>query len=396
MFEIKPTITVVIPTCERAQYLEHALRTCVSQDDCDFEILVSDNASEDNTRTVVERINDPRVKYVNPGKRLGMSSHWEFALQHVRSDYVIYIGDDDGLLPYSIRTMRELIQLTDTHAIRWRKHAYMWPDFPMIDRRNIMKIRFGSSVERKNAYQALQRLASGHLWYGNLPGVYHSCVKTSTLQKLSEYTNGKVFAHSHPDVWVCILLAGLLDTYLDVELPLSIPGTSAKSNGATTLYSNDGQAVFARFNEDSIRSSQDIIQTAITSSIDLLVLDMLHDALPILQKMKRIIRISDLNYMISAIKRARSGTMAMWGDCEKDIKERLDKKKSLWLNLQYIWHKNRISVISKTREIYGIHSDVLTIDASSFGIENIHDASIFCSKLQTVEREMTIKKVRNL
>lgn len=325
-----------------------------------------------------------------------MSSHWEFALQHVQSDYVMFIGDDDGLLSYSISTLKELIKNTGAQALRWQKHAYMWPDFPVADRRNTMKIRFGNTVQRKDAYQSLQRLAKGHLFYGNMPGIYHSCVKTSTLRRLGDFSNGGVFAHSHPDVWVCILLAGLLDTYLDVGLPLSLPGTSAKSNGAATLYSKDGRSVFSRFNEESRKSNPEIIQTAVTSSIDLLILDMLHEALPILRKMNRKVRISDLNYMISAVKRARSGTMAMWGDCEKDIKERLEKRKSLLLQLQFLWHKSRIPELPKVGDYFGIHGNVLTIDASAFKIKNIQDASEFCSRLQAAGREATVKKARNL
>ncbi|RYZ29021.1 MAG: glycosyltransferase, partial [Sphingobacteriales bacterium] len=76
--------TVVVPTRERADTLLHTLRTCVTQNYDNLTILVSDNCSQDTTEEVVRSFNDPRIQYVNTGKRLSMSHNWEFALSQVR------------------------------------------------------------------------------------------------------------------------------------------------------------------------------------------------------------------------------------------------------------------------------------------------------------------------
>jgi len=96
-------MTVVIPTRERCATLPFALRTCIEQDYADLEILVSDNASRDDTAAVVATFHDPRIRYVNTGTRCSMTRNWEFALQRVTGDYVTFIGDDDGLLPGAVR-----------------------------------------------------------------------------------------------------------------------------------------------------------------------------------------------------------------------------------------------------------------------------------------------------
>ena len=51
--------TVIIPTRERSDTLQHALHTCVIQDYDNLEILISDNLSQDHTREVVESYKDP-------------------------------------------------------------------------------------------------------------------------------------------------------------------------------------------------------------------------------------------------------------------------------------------------------------------------------------------------
>jgi len=79
---------VIIPTRERADVLVHCLRTVVAQDYENLEIIVSDNHSSDNTWEVVESFGDKRIRYINTGRRLSMSSNWEYALSSVSEGYV--------------------------------------------------------------------------------------------------------------------------------------------------------------------------------------------------------------------------------------------------------------------------------------------------------------------
>jgi len=68
-----PKFTVIVPTRERADVLGPALKTVVEQDYDNLRILVSDNFSNDSTRDMVESFRDPRIIYINTGKRLSMS-----------------------------------------------------------------------------------------------------------------------------------------------------------------------------------------------------------------------------------------------------------------------------------------------------------------------------------
>jgi len=65
-------LSIIIPTCERVKYLEHSIKTALAIRDTNVEIIVSDNASTDGTFKVLSKINDPRFKYINTGKRVSM------------------------------------------------------------------------------------------------------------------------------------------------------------------------------------------------------------------------------------------------------------------------------------------------------------------------------------
>ncbi len=114
---MEPKITVVVPTRDRYETLQYALKTCTSQNYDNLTILVSDNYSHDQTKDVVSAFPDPRLLYINTGKRLSMSDNWEFGLSQVNGGYVLFLGDDDGLLPGAIRDLANLIEVTQSEAI---------------------------------------------------------------------------------------------------------------------------------------------------------------------------------------------------------------------------------------------------------------------------------------
>src|SRR5882672_8176756 len=114
----EPKITVIVPTRARSDVLQKTLLTATNQNYPRLEIIVSDNFSGDETEDVVRGIKDSRIKYLNTGRRISMAKNWEFALSHVNSGWVAIIGDDDGLMPESVRKVAEIISDTDVQAIR--------------------------------------------------------------------------------------------------------------------------------------------------------------------------------------------------------------------------------------------------------------------------------------
>ena len=122
--------TVIIPVKNGAETIEHAVRTCLRQTYANFDIVVSDNCSNDGTRQVIERMTDPRVRYINPGRRLSMSGNFEYALAHVEPGFVMFIGADDGLMPDAVERVSRIAGQTGTKAIASRMATYVWPNFP--------------------------------------------------------------------------------------------------------------------------------------------------------------------------------------------------------------------------------------------------------------------------
>lgn len=98
---LRPTITTVIPTYRRPKLLKRAIRSVLAQTYSHIQICVYDNASGDETASVVAEIsqNDPRVKYHCHFENIGAAKNFIYAAEHVETPYFSFLSDDDVLLP---------------------------------------------------------------------------------------------------------------------------------------------------------------------------------------------------------------------------------------------------------------------------------------------------------
>ena len=124
---------ILVPTRERPDTLLHCLRTIINQNYENFQIIVSDNFSQDNTEQVVSSLGDRRISYVNTGRRISMAENFEHALSYVKSGWVTILGDDDGLLPGALERIAKLIKDTGTEAVSSTWCQYIWPGVRSVD-----------------------------------------------------------------------------------------------------------------------------------------------------------------------------------------------------------------------------------------------------------------------
>ena len=124
-----PLFTVIIPEKNRAEYLVHTLKTCMIQEYPNFEVIVSDDCSEDNSVEVARKAaeKDPRIKVFAHEHHLGMRDNFEFALNQVRSGYVMALGGDDGLVPGCIQRMYEILKETGRELLTWTPAGFSYP-----------------------------------------------------------------------------------------------------------------------------------------------------------------------------------------------------------------------------------------------------------------------------
>nr|VFK23320.1 MAG: Glycosyl transferase family 2 [Candidatus Kentron sp. MB]VFK28447.1 MAG: Glycosyl transferase family 2 [Candidatus Kentron sp. MB]VFK74257.1 MAG: Glycosyl transferase family 2 [Candidatus Kentron sp. MB] len=232
-------ISIIIPTRERAVYLRESVRTALQIPDRDIEIVVSDNASTDGTRQVMEEIFDPRVKYVNTGRRVSMRENFEFGMRNSNGDYVIFFGDDDGILPRQFKFLRRILEDERPDVLRWNIPGFGWPNFDPLakEHNNTGSVMFNKRKLFGGIHQIDDNAQRNHLLVGDLnrielpPVIYHGCVSRDYFTRMAT-SDGTYFNGSSPDVYFCyrsILEGG---KFIHADHAFSLGGFSPASIGA--------------------------------------------------------------------------------------------------------------------------------------------------------------------
>lgn len=88
-------VSVIIPTYNRADLLERAVKSVQKQTYKNWEIIVVDDGSTDNTEDIIKKLNDARIRYVKNEKNLGAAASRNRGAELAKYDYVAFQDSDD-------------------------------------------------------------------------------------------------------------------------------------------------------------------------------------------------------------------------------------------------------------------------------------------------------------
>jgi hypothetical protein len=97
-----PLVTIAIPTYNRAELLIKAIDSALGQTYPKIEVVVSDNASRDDTAARLSEKHHPRLRYERQPSNIGSLGNWNACLALAHGEYFIMLSDDDSLTPTAI------------------------------------------------------------------------------------------------------------------------------------------------------------------------------------------------------------------------------------------------------------------------------------------------------
>jgi glycosyltransferase involved in cell wall biosynthesis len=113
--------SILLPTRNRLEYLQLAVESVRRQDFSDWQLVISDNRSEQDIEGYVASLADRRIVYQRTERAVAVTENWNRALAFSDGDYVIMLGDDDALLGGYLRRMDELISEFDEPEVIYTK-----------------------------------------------------------------------------------------------------------------------------------------------------------------------------------------------------------------------------------------------------------------------------------
>ncbi len=172
-----PSVSVLIPTFNRRETLKRAIQSVFHQSFEDFELIVIDDASTDETLDYLQSLNDSRLEIVSLEKNRGVSYARNRGFDKARGEWIALLDSDDEWLPHRLETQ-----------FRFAKEN---PEIPLIHGEEIW-VRKGKRVNPKKIHQK----SGGRIFSRAL----HLCLisPSATLMKSSLYKELGGFREDYP------------------------------------------------------------------------------------------------------------------------------------------------------------------------------------------------------
>ncbi|MBT8398959.1 MAG: glycosyltransferase [Rhodothermia bacterium] len=156
-----PGMTIAIPTYNRASLLRKSLASAVEQNYENLRILVLDNASTDETETVVRGFGDDRIEYVRNGSNIGIVGNWKRAVDLSKTPYVSILQDDDELHPQFVSECVDALESSPSAAFSFTHVRFIDAEQHLLYRQPVPpSVKAGMISGR----EFLLRIAAGDNW----------------------------------------------------------------------------------------------------------------------------------------------------------------------------------------------------------------------------------------
>ncbi|WP_190810432.1 glycosyltransferase [Flagellimonas sp. S3867] len=228
-------LSVIIPTKNRYNTLLPLLEYLLTIDSNSIEILVQDN-SDDNKKMLkfLSHNKVTRLSYYHSEEALSQTGNSDRAVLNSKGEYICFIGDDDGVMPYIVDVVKWMKKKA-IESIKGYKPFYVWPGLPtsILDPKmttgNLKYREFGYSVKKHSTKKGLEYLLNkGGTNIDFLPCLYHGITSRRALDKIYAKA-GSFFPGPSPDMANATALCIYLDEYTYVDFPVVVSGRSLSS-----------------------------------------------------------------------------------------------------------------------------------------------------------------------
>ncbi|MDO5369600.1 glycosyltransferase family 2 protein [Paracoccus sp. (in: a-proteobacteria)] len=107
-----PRFSIVIPAYNRADTIGRAIESCLAQTCPDFEVIVVDDGSRDNTAAAVEAMGDPRIRCIRQ-PNAGASAARNTGAGAAAGEFLAFLDSDDEFLPHKLQRLEAAIRAAD-------------------------------------------------------------------------------------------------------------------------------------------------------------------------------------------------------------------------------------------------------------------------------------------
>jgi len=232
--------SIVIPTHNRLDLLRDAIETVVRQDYDDWDLVVFDNASTDDIAGHVAGLADKRIRCVRSDEFLPVTASWNRAIDLATGDYIVFLGDDDGLAPrYFSRISAIIREFRSPEIVYCAIYQFLHPGVAPWDRRGfVADVRSGFFFVGRDSPFVLSAAQAREAVRGSIGlrrnftfNIQAFAFSRAILGRLRG--DGPIFRSPFPDYYLANIALAKSESTVVVPSPMTIAGVSAASYGFT-------------------------------------------------------------------------------------------------------------------------------------------------------------------
>ncbi|WP_100753539.1 glycosyltransferase [Vibrio salilacus] len=236
--------SIIIPVHNAIDYLPSCIESILSQNYDDYELIVSDDSSNDGTSGYLDSLQHKNLKVVRPEQRMTMVQHFEWAFQFATGKWVMYLGADDGLQAYFFELADVLTDLAEDKCIRTimsSRAYYFWKSSQSLYGKTAVNYNARKEFTVLDTKNEVRKTLLSFQEYFELPEMYGtSLFRRDVILEAKNLQKGRIFATIPPDANLGAIAMSLEDKYLKSFIPLGWVGTSSDRISPVLTLPEDG------------------------------------------------------------------------------------------------------------------------------------------------------------
>lgn len=391
----RPKFSIIIPIKNRASTLKYTLKSCINQKYFDdYEVVVSDNCSDDNILEVINEANSDKIRYIRTERHLLLNENFNFGVDNAKGEYLIILGSDDGISTYALYYLDKIINITNEKIIAWRTLDYFWPEC-LVNSNKIHMYSFKDINKLEIAEKVNEKFAKRQFVEG-LPSLYCcATIHRDIIDKVKKETGRHVHDSAIADTYSALVCAHAAKKFIRVKLYATIYaeskfGTQIDSINKNIKYIYEEQE---KNEKTSMKAWVDEYKNGIFNKTLLYpAITNLTSCIDLKKRYPEALKNVELNYKktidetIGHIEEKTSfhedisEIKDFVNDIYSDICDSEDENLKKWFEDKYLYKYDNVTIdyfknIKKINEKDKyFFNDLKIIDGNNFGLKNVDDA----------------------
>jgi glycosyltransferase involved in cell wall biosynthesis len=201
-----PLVSVVLPTYNHAHFLYNAIQSVIAQTYTNFELLIVDNHSNDDTDAVVSGFSDPRISFLKIHNKGVIAASRNMGIKEAKGDWIAFLDSDDSWYPKKLETVMSIIKQEDIFDV-------LSTDELMVDSKTGSKNVLHYGPYKENFYKTL--LIEGNCLSPSATLIRHDFLKQHNLLFNEGY---EYIAVEDYDLWLNLANIGARFKFINIVL----------------------------------------------------------------------------------------------------------------------------------------------------------------------------------